>query len=58
MTGGHSVRTRADRREEDTALQLIDDLPDDVVGVRAVGEVEDDEDVLVPAIELVLEGTT
>jgi hypothetical protein len=34
-------------------LELLDDLPDDVVGVRAVGEVEDDdyEEVLVPAIE-------
>jgi hypothetical protein len=34
-------------------LELLTDLPDHVVGVRAVGEVEDDdyEDVLVPAIE-------
>jgi hypothetical protein len=34
-------------------LELLDDLPDNVIGVRAVGEVEDDdyEDVLVPAIE-------
>jgi hypothetical protein len=34
-------------------LQVIDDLPENVVGVRAIGEVEDDdyEDVLVPAIE-------
>jgi hypothetical protein len=34
-------------------LQVIDDLPEEVVGVRAIGEVEDDdyEDVLVPAIE-------
>jgi hypothetical protein len=33
-------------------LELLDDLPDDVVGVRAVGEVDDDdyEDVLEPAI--------
>ena len=34
-------------------LELIDGLPDNVVGVRAIGEVEDDdyEDVLVPAID-------
>ena len=34
-------------------LQLIEGLPDSVVGVRAVGDVEDDdyEDVLVPAID-------
>jgi hypothetical protein len=34
------------------ALELLDDLPDDVVGVRAVGEVDDDdyEHVLEPAI--------
>ena len=33
-------------------MQLIEDLPDDVVGVRADGEVDDDdyEDVLEPAI--------
>ena len=38
------------------AFQLIDDLPDNVVGVVAVGEVEDDdyEDVLDPAIEAAL----
>ncbi len=35
------------------AMQLIDDLPVNVVGVRAIGEVEDDDydDVLEPAIE-------
>ena len=34
-------------------MQLIDGLPDNVVGVRGIGEVEDDdyEDVLVPAID-------
>jgi len=34
-------------------MQLIDDLPDHVVGVRAVGEVDDDDydDVLEPAVE-------
>jgi hypothetical protein len=34
-------------------MELLDDLPDHVVGVRAIGEVDDDdyEDVLVPAIE-------
>ncbi len=34
-------------------LEVIDGLPDHVVGVRAIGEVEDDDydDVLVPAIE-------
>lgn len=34
-------------------LELISDLPDNVIGVKAVGEVDDDdyEDVLVPAIE-------
>ena len=34
-------------------MELIKDLPDRVVGVRALGEVEDDdyEDVLEPAIE-------
>jgi hypothetical protein len=34
-------------------LKLIDGLPDNVIGVRAIGEVEDDdyEEVLVPAIE-------
>lgn len=34
-------------------MELLADLPDDVVGVRAIGEVDDDdyEDVLVPAIE-------
>lgn len=34
-------------------MELLEDLPDNVVGVRAVGEVEDDdyEDVLVPAVE-------
>jgi hypothetical protein len=35
------------------AIQLIPDLPDQILGARAVGEVEDDdyEDVLVPALE-------
>lgn len=35
------------------AFQLLDNLPDNVVGVRAIGEIEDDdyEDVLDPAIE-------
>jgi hypothetical protein len=39
-------------------LELIEGLPDGVVGVRAVGEVDDDdyEDVLEPAIEAALEG--
>ncbi len=34
-------------------LELIPDLPDQVLGVRAIGDVEDDDydDVLVPAIE-------
>ncbi len=34
-------------------LELIPDLPDQVLGIRAIGDVEDDdyEDVLVPAIE-------
>lgn len=34
-------------------LQLIENLPGNVVGIRAIGEVEDDdyEEVLVPAIE-------
>jgi hypothetical protein len=34
-------------------MELIDDLPDNVVGVRAIGEVEDDDydDVLEPVIE-------
>jgi len=34
-------------------LELIPDLPDRVVGIRAIGDVEDDdyEEVLVPAIE-------
>ena len=34
------------------AMELIDGLPDNVVGVRAIGEVEDDDydDVLDPAI--------
>jgi hypothetical protein len=34
-------------------MQLINDLPDQVVGVRAIGEVDDDDydDVLAPAIE-------
>ena len=38
-------------------LELLDDLPDNVIGVRAVGEVEDDDydDVLVPAIKAGLE---
>jgi hypothetical protein len=34
-------------------IELIDGLPDHVLGVRAIGEVDDDDyaDVLVPAIE-------
>jgi hypothetical protein len=38
------------------AFELLDDLPDNVVGVRAIGEVDDDdyEDVLDPAIERAL----
>ena len=34
-------------------MQLIDHLPDHVVGIRAIGEVDDDdyENVLVPAID-------
>jgi hypothetical protein len=34
-------------------LKLLSDLPDNVIGVRAIGEVDDDdyEEVLVPAIE-------
>ena len=34
-------------------LELLPDLPDNVLGIKAIGEVEDDdyEDVLVPAIE-------
>ena len=34
-------------------LELIDGLPDHVIGVRAIGEVTDDdyEDVLVPAVD-------
>ena len=34
-------------------IELMPDLPDQVVGIRAIGELEDDdyEDVLVPAIE-------
>lgn len=34
-------------------LELIQDLPDQVVGIRAIGDVEDDdyEDLLVPTIE-------
>lgn len=38
------------------AFELIPDLPDNVVGIRAVGEVDDDdyEDVLDPAIEAAL----
>lgn len=37
-------------------FELLDDLPDNVVGIRAVGEVEDDdyEDVLDPAINAAL----
>jgi hypothetical protein len=40
-------------RRTKTMFELLDDLPDDVIGVRAIGEVDDDdyEDVLVPAIE-------
>ncbi len=38
-------------------LELIQDLPDNVIGVRASGEVDDDdyEDVLVPAIQASLQ---
>lgn len=34
-------------------LKLLRDLPDNVIGIRAIGEVDDEdyEDVLVPAIE-------
>ena len=34
-------------------LELIPDLPDNTVGIRAIGDVEDEdyEDVLVPEIE-------
>jgi hypothetical protein len=34
-------------------FELLDDLPDNVIGVKAIGEIDDDdyEDVLVPAIE-------
>lgn len=32
-------------------LELIPDLPDQVLGIRAVEDVEDDDDALVPAIE-------
>ena len=34
-------------------LKLLNDLPDNVIGVRAIGEVDDDdyEEVLVPTIE-------
>lgn len=34
-------------------LELLPDLPDNVVGIKAIGDVEDDdyEDVLIPAIE-------
>jgi hypothetical protein len=44
---------RFEAEEALMAMQLIDDLPDHVVGVRAIGEVEDDDydDVLEPAIE-------
>lgn len=39
-------------------LELIDGLPDHVVGIRATGDVVDDDydDVLVPAIEAALSG--
>lgn len=39
------------------AMELIEDLPDGVVGVRAIGEVDDDdyEDVFEPAIAAALE---
>jgi hypothetical protein len=39
-------------------LELLPDLPPNVVGVRAVGDVEDDDydDVLIPAVEKALEG--
>lgn len=38
-------------------IELLADLPDNVVGARATGEVEDDDydDVLVPAIDAALE---
>jgi len=34
-------------------MQLIDNLPDNVIGIRAIGDVDDDdyEDVLIPAID-------
>ena len=39
-------------------IELLEALPDNVVGLRAVGEVEDDdyEDVIIPAVEKALEG--
>lgn len=39
-------------------IELLTGLPDGVVGLRAVGEVEDDdyEDVVIPAVERALEG--
>ena len=39
-------------------IELIPGLPDGVVGLRAIGDVEDDDynDVLVPAVEAALEG--
>jgi SpoIIAA-like len=39
-------------------IKLLDGLPDGVVGLEAVGDVEDDDyrDVIVPAIEAALEG--
>ena len=38
-------------------IRIIDDLPDNVLGFEAVGEVEDDdyEDVLIPAVEGLLQ---
>lgn len=39
-------------------IQLLEALPEHVVGLRAVGEVEDDDyrDVIIPAVEKALEG--
>jgi hypothetical protein len=39
-------------------MERLPDLPGNVVGIRAVGDIEDDdyEDVLIPAVEAALEG--
>ena len=39
-------------------MERLPDLPENVVGIRAVGDVEDDdyEDVLIPAVEAALAG--